>query len=95
MRKIKLCEKSSLLREPGSRVVVWHNGQAVTVEQLRGAAPWNKNDKEDDMLVSFAGRQKVQLRDRWIELDDGEAVVIPKGTEYRPVASGEVEILSF
>jgi mannose-6-phosphate isomerase-like protein (cupin superfamily) len=67
----------------------------VTVEQLRGAAAWNKNDREDDLFVSFAGRQRIQLRDRWIDLEDGEAVVIPKGIEYRPVAREAVEILSF
>ncbi|WP_234406802.1 hypothetical protein [Prolixibacter bellariivorans] len=37
----------------------------------------------------------MELRDKSIEVNEGELVIIPKGTEHRPVAKKEVSILLF
>ncbi len=37
----------------------------------------------------------VQLRDRTVELREGEMFVVPRGVEHRPVADEEVSVLLF
>ena len=37
----------------------------------------------------------MELRDRSIEIGEGEFIVIPRGVEHRPVADDEVDVLLF
>jgi mannose-6-phosphate isomerase-like protein (cupin superfamily) len=45
--------------------------------------------------VSLAERFRIEFRDRAVELGPGELLVVPRGTEHRPVAEQEVELLLF
>jgi mannose-6-phosphate isomerase-like protein (cupin superfamily) len=37
----------------------------------------------------------MQFRDREIELEAGEFLIVPRGVEHRPVAREEVQVLLF
>jgi len=37
----------------------------------------------------------MELRDKNIELHEGEFLIVPKGTEHRPVADEEVSVMLF
>ncbi len=37
----------------------------------------------------------MELRDRTIELEEGEFLIVPRGVEHRPVAAEEVHVLVF
>lgn len=37
----------------------------------------------------------MEFRDRTVALDEGEFIIVPRGTEHRPVASEEVHVLLF
>ena len=37
----------------------------------------------------------MELRDKTIEIDEGEFIIVPHGVEHRPVADEEVHILLF
>ena len=39
------------------------------------------------------GKLLIRLRDRDIELEEGEFVIIPRGVEHLPVADEEVHVL--
>jgi len=39
------------------------------------------------------GRLTIQLRDRDVELAEGELFVVPRGVEHRPVAAEEAHVL--
>ena len=96
MKKIKLSARSSKNgKQNGAEVIAWVNGHAICVGPFRRTELWRRNDEEDEMFISFVSKQKIELRDRSIELNVGELVVIPRGIEYRPVPYGEVEVLSF
>ena len=41
------------------------------------------------------GSFTMELRDRNIQVKTGELIIIPRGTEHRPVAKEEVSILLF
>jgi mannose-6-phosphate isomerase-like protein (cupin superfamily) len=47
------------------------------------------------MFLAVKGNFRIEFRDRTVELAPGEFVIVPRGTEHRPVAEDEVEVLLF
>ena len=50
---------------------------------------------EDELFLVIKGKLKIELRDKTIEIDEGEFIIVPHGVEHRPVADEEVHILLF
>lgn len=71
------------------------NGQLVKLVKFKGEFVWHKHDQEDEMFTVINGRFNMELRDKTITLDKGDFIIIPKGTEHRPVAEQEVEVMLF
>ena len=79
----------------GPNVVGEANGKPMSIGRFRGPFSWKSNNDEDDILISMKGRHRIELRNETLWLNEGEVIIIPKGTEYRPVIAKEVEVLSF
>jgi mannose-6-phosphate isomerase-like protein (cupin superfamily) len=71
------------------------NGQCVKLVKLTGEFIWHSHDHEDEMFMVISGQLKMELRDDTLYLDPGEFVIIPKGTEHKPVADSEVHVMLF
>jgi mannose-6-phosphate isomerase-like protein (cupin superfamily) len=71
------------------------NGQLVKLVKFKGEFVWHKHDQEDEMFTVINGRFNMELRDKTITLNKGDFIIIPKGTEHRPVAEQEVEVMLF
>lgn len=96
IQKVVLKDKLSLFTEHWSpKIIAELNGQQVKVAKLKGEFVWHKHDEEDELFLVLKGKLKIELRDRVIDLNEGEFVVIPRGIEHKPVASIEVEVLLF
>ena len=96
MEKVNLREKLSLFTEHWSpRIVGELNGQQVKLVKLQGPFTWHHHETEDELFLVVKGRFRMELRDRAIELEEGEFLIVPHGVEHRPVADEEVHILLF
>lgn len=96
MKKINLAEKFALIDEHWRPKVVGElNGQEVKLVKFRGEFPWHRHENEDEMFMTVKGNFRIEFRDRTVELSEGEFIVVPRGTEHRPVADEEVEVLLF
>lgn len=94
--KIALLEKFGLIAEHWRpRVVAELNGQEVKLAKLKGAFPWHRHDDADEMFLVWRGAIRLEFRDRAVTLGPGEALVVPRGVEHRPVAEDEAEVLLF
>ena len=71
------------------------NGQLVKLVKFKGEFVWHKHDIEDEMFTVINGSFNMELRDKIITLGKGDFIIIPKGTEHRPVAEQEVEVMLF
>ena len=71
------------------------NGQMVKLVKFLGEFVWHKHDHEDELFLVVRGRFRMELRDRTIDVREGELIVIPRGVEHRPVADEEVDVLLF
>lgn len=58
-----------------------------------GETKWHKHDDQDELFILYRGRLTIQLRDRNIDLYEGDMFVVLKGVEHCPKAESEAEFL--
>ena len=94
--KINISEKFDQIKEHWSpRIIASLNGQDVKLAKIKGEFIWHHHDDEDEMFMVIKGTLKMELRDKTVIINENECIVIPRGTEHRPVAEEEVQILLF
>ena len=77
------------------RIVGELNGQHVKLVKFQGEFVWHDHAKEDELFLIVRGRFRMEFRDRSVELNEGDFLIVPRGVEHRPVADEEVEVLLF
>ena len=96
MEKVIIAEKLKLFSEYWSPKIVGElNGQHVKLAKFQGEFVWHKHDNEDEMFLVIEGVLKMEFRDKTIEINKNEFLIVPKGTEHRPVADKEVSVMLF
>jgi mannose-6-phosphate isomerase-like protein (cupin superfamily) len=96
LHKINLKDKLSRFQDHWNpRIIAELNGQHIKLAKLSGEFIWHKHDEEDEMFLVLSGTLKMELRDQVIILEQGESIIIPRGTDHRPVAENEVAVLLF
>ena len=94
IEKVNLSDKLRLFDDYWSPKVVGElNDSHVKLVKLKGEFVWHHHDHEDEMFLVVKGRLLIKLRDRDIELSEGEFVIIPRGVEHLPIAELEAEVL--
>jgi len=71
------------------------NGQHVKLVKFKGEFVWHKHDEEDELFYVLKGNFKMEYRDKTIDVNENEFLIVPKGTEHRPVAETEVAVMLF
>ena len=96
MEKVSLLQKFSLFNDHWSpKIVGALNGQHVKLAKLLGSFIWHRHEAEDELFYVVKGFLKILLRDKTIELNEGEFFIVPRGVEHLPVADEEVWVLLF
>src|ERR687896_1755404 len=92
--KVNLAQKLQLLGKPYTPGIVGYlNDYKLIVVKVLGEFVWHKHDETDDFFLVLKGHLTIQLRDRDVELDEGELFVVPRGVEHCPRADDEAHIL--
>lgn len=76
-------------------VIAELNGQLVKLAKVKGAFDFHHHDREDEFFMVVEGQLRIEFRTGSITLGPGEATVVPRGVEHRPVADVETHILLF
>ena len=78
----------------------WWNGTLCAVNDawvrlgvLEGDFHWHKHDDTDEFFYVLEGHLDIELRDRMISLDPGQAFTVPKGVMHFPHARGRTVVL--
>jgi len=96
MEKVNLQQKFSLFSEHWSPKIVGElNGQHVKLAKLKGEFVWHKHDEEDELFFVVKGSFKMEYRDRTVQVNENEFLIVPKGVEHKPVAEEEVWVMLF
>lgn len=92
--KVNLTEKLSLFAEHWQpKIVARINDNDVRIAKVKGEFVWHKHEDTDDFFLVLKGHLTIQLRDRDVELDEGELFVVPRGVEHCPRADEEAAVL--
>ena len=75
------------------RVVAELDDSYVKVAKLMGTFTWHSHDDEDELFYVLKGRLRIELEDRIVDLQEGDAFVVPKGTRHNPVAAEECHVM--
>jgi mannose-6-phosphate isomerase-like protein (cupin superfamily) len=96
MQKVNLAEKFASFNEYWSPKIAGElNGQQVKLVKLKGPFTWHHHEQEDEFFLVVKGSFVMELRDKNIELKEGEFLIVPRGVEHRPHAAAEAEVLLF
>ncbi len=96
MDKINVSEKLSLIADHWNPKIAGElNGQQVKLVKFKGEFVWHKHDDEDEMFYVLSGSFNMEFRDKTVVLNKGEFLIVPRGTEHRPVAPEEVSVMLF
>ena len=87
--------RSPDMSSTGSRWPPWDRRQESAWVKFLGPFTWHLHEGEDEMVLVVRGSFRMEFRDRSVELREGELIVVPHGTEHRPVAESEVSVLLF
>ena len=92
--KVNLSEKLASFDEIFSpRIVAYYNDEKIQVAKTKGDFVWHAHPDTDDLFLVLKGTLLIDLRDRTIEVGEGELFVVPRGVEHRPRADEEVHVL--
>jgi mannose-6-phosphate isomerase-like protein (cupin superfamily) len=94
MEKVNLRAKLAQFSEFWSpRIVGELNGQHVKLAKVAGEFVWHHHENEDELFLVLRGTLAIHLRDRVVELHEGEFFIVPRGVEHKPVARDEAHVL--
>ena len=94
--KVNISEKLGLINDYWNpRIVGELNGQHVKLVKFKGNFIWHKHEEEDELFFVVDGEFTMEYRDRSIVVREKEFIIVPRGTEHRPVARNEVSVMLF
>lgn len=96
IEKVNIAEKLSNFSDHWNpRVIGELNGQQVKAVKMLGEFNWHHHAEEDEMFLVVRGSMNMEFRDKTVQVNEGEFIIVPKMIEHRPIAQGETEILLF
>lgn len=96
MDKVNLNQKFAAIKEHWSPKVVGQlNGQHVKLAKLKGEFVWHHHDHEDELFLVTKGTLRMRMRDKEVQINEGEFFIVPRGVEHQPIADDEVEVVLF
>ena len=96
MESINVREKLNLIYDHWNpRIIGELNGQQVKVAKIEGEFVWHNHKNEDELFYIIKGKLIIEFRDKEVELNEGEMIIVPKGVDHKPIAEQEVWIMLF
>lgn len=96
IKKVNLQSKLKTFSEYWTPKIVGElNNQHVKIAKFKGEFVMHKHEQEDELFYVIDGKLFIELKDKTVELNSGEFVVIPKGVLHKPYAPEEVSVLLF
>jgi mannose-6-phosphate isomerase-like protein (cupin superfamily) len=75
------------------RIIGCYNGNEVRIAKVDGEFTWHSHAESDELFLVLSGDFGIEFRDGLTKVAPGELIVVPAGTEHRPIANGECAIL--
>jgi mannose-6-phosphate isomerase-like protein (cupin superfamily) len=92
--KISPEEKFKLFNDQWNPKIVGDlNNCQVKLVKVQGEFNWHHHENEDELFIVVKGHLTIQFRDKNLEADPGEMILIPKMVEHCPKTNEEAWII--
>ncbi|UGU16010.1 cupin domain-containing protein [Sinomicrobium kalidii] len=96
VKKVNLNDKFNQFRDYWNPKIVGElNDQLVKVAKFKDEFVMHRHENEDEMFLVIEGTLLMELDNETLEIHPGEFVIIPRKTNHKPKAIGEVKVLLF
>jgi len=94
MSKVSLAEKFAQISGHWQPKLAGRiNDTDVRLVKIKDDFDWHSHANEDEMFFVIKGEMRMEFRDRTEIIKAGEFIIVPRGTEHRPGADEECEIM--
>lgn len=75
------------------RVVAELDDSFIKVARIQGTFTWHSHEGEDELFYILKGTLRIEMEDRTVVLNEGDAFVVPKGVRHNPIADEECHVM--
>ena len=94
IEKINLTEKLAKFSDTWApRVIGELNDYQLKLVKLDGPFVWHTHEDTDELFLVLKGMMSIEFESHTIDLNQGELLVVPKGTPHKPVAADECHVM--
>ena len=91
---INLQSKFELFSEYWSpKVIAEMNDYQFKVAKIKGEFTWHAHKDTDEVFIVIEGSMGIEFKDRTVELNRGEMIVVHKAKQHKPFAIEECKVL--
>ena len=95
LKPVNLATALAAFDEPWRpRIIGRFQDAKVQVAKFEGDFVWHQHDDSDDFFLVLDGKMLLDLPEQTVKLSSGDLFIVPAGTEHRPRALGQVQILN-
>jgi len=84
---------ASLKEHWSPRVVAELDDSYVKVAKVQGTLAWHSHENEDELFYILKGSLTIEMEDKTVILQEGDAFVVPKGVRHNPIAEQECHVM--
>ena len=94
IRVVNLKEKAGLIHDLHSyKLIAELNNYQIKLVKAKREFIWHRHDDTDELFMVIEGKMQIALRDRMLDLQEGELIVIPQGIDHKPICPEECTVL--
>lgn len=94
MEPINLAQKFAQFSDHWNpRIIGELNDQHIKIAKVQGEFIWHSHANEDELFIVVQGTLIMDFRDKTVEMQPGELLIVPKGVEHRPRTESETWIM--
>ena len=93
-KPINLQSKFELFTEHWSpKVIAEMNDYQFKVAKIKGEFTWHAHADTDEVFIVIEGSMGIEFKDKTVELNSGEMIVVQKADPHKPFATEECKVL--
>ena len=93
-KPINLQSKFELFTEHWSpKVIAEMNDYQFKVAKIKGEFTWHAHKDTDEVFIVIEGSMGIKFKDRTVQLNSGEMIVVQKADQHKPFATEECKVL--
>ena len=75
------------------RVIAQMNNYQFKIVKIKGEFVWHEHKDTDETFLVIEGSMSIEFKDRVVELNAGEMIVVKRGEQHKPFAEQECKVM--